>query len=147
MQVLGNGARHGRACSGDARSAIFHGMPTPRFSVVYADDDPLMREAITDALTQEGVDVHACESGVEALALCELIHPDAVLLDLNMPEATGLEIARELRLIQKRAGQRLVALTGHDSAELRRKAAASGFDQFLSKPVETQTLLRALRPS
>ena len=119
-------------------------MSTLRFSVVYADDDPLMRETITDALTQDGVDVHACEDGAEALVLCEQINPDAVLLDLNMPGPTGLHIARELRLIQKRR-QRLVVLTGHDSVELRKKAADAGFDEFLSKPVTTDVLLRALR--
>ena len=121
-------------------------MATLRFSVVYADDDPLMRETIADALTQEGIDVHVCEDGEEALTLCEQINPDAVLLDLNMPDATGLEIARELRLIQRRRAQRLVALTGHDSTELRRKAIDAGFDEFLSKPVGTHVLLRALRP-
>ena len=104
-----------------------------------------MREVITDALTQEGVDVHTCEDGAEALVLCEQINPDAVLLDLNMPGPTGLHIARELRLIQKRSGQRLVALTGHDSLELRKKATDAGFDEFLSKPVTTDVLLRALR--
>ena len=41
--------------------------------------------------------------------------------DLNMPEATGLETAKELRLVQRRRGLRLVALTGNDSAELRGK--------------------------
>jgi CheY-like chemotaxis protein len=122
-------------------------MSIPRFSVVYADDDPLMREAITDALTQESVDVHTCGDGAEALALCEQIHPDAVLLDLNMPEVTGLEIARQLRRDAKHAGLRLVALTGHGSWELRKKAMDAGFDEFLSKPVGTDVLLRALRPS
>jgi CheY-like chemotaxis protein len=120
-------------------------MAALRFSVVYADDDPIMREVITDALTQEGVDVHPCEDGVEALALCEQINPDAVLLDFNMPGPSGLHIARELRLIQKRRGQRLVALTGHDSVELRKKAMDAGFDEFLSKPVATDVLIRALQ--
>ena len=106
-----------------------------------------MREAITDALTQEGVDVHICGDGTEALALCEQIHPDAVLLDLNMPEVTGLEIARRLRRDAKHAGLRLVALTGHGSWELRKKAMDAGFDEFLSKPVGTDVLLRALRAS
>jgi CheY-like chemotaxis protein len=113
---------------------------------VYADDDALVRDVVTQALVDEGVDVHACEGGAEAIELCRQLDPDAVLLDLNMPDLDGLETARALRADPSVAHVRLVALTGRGTWELRRKAIEAGFDEFLVKPVPVGTLITALRP-
>jgi CheY-like chemotaxis protein len=120
-------------------------METRRLTVVYAEDDDLMREATIDVLTQEDVDVHACASGAEALVLCAQVGPDAVLLDLNMPALDGLKTARALRADPAFRNLKLVALTGSGSWELRKKALDAGFDEFLTKPVPTTVLIRALR--
>jgi CheY-like chemotaxis protein len=114
---------------------------------VYADDDALVRDVVTQALVEEGVDVHACESGTEALELCRELGPDAVLLDLNMPDVDGLETARAIRRDPRLMHLRLVALTGRGTWELRRKAIDAGFDEFLVKPVPVATLIVALRPA
>jgi CheY-like chemotaxis protein len=120
---------------------------TLRFSIVYADDDALVRDVVTQTLVEEGVDVHACEGGAEALELCRQLDPDAVLLDLNMPDLDGLETARAIRRDPKLTHLRLVALTGRGTWELRRKAIEAGFDEFLVKPVPVATLITALRPA
>ncbi|HKP66231.1 MAG TPA: response regulator [Casimicrobiaceae bacterium] len=119
---------------------------TLRLTVVYADDDELVRAAVTDLLVAQGLDVHACGDGDEALALCKQMQPDAVLLDLNMPEMNGLQVARELRLHAGSRPIRLVAMTGRRSDELRKKAFEAGFDEFLAKPASLAAMLEALRP-
>ena len=120
---------------------------TLRMTLVYADDDDLVRAAVTDMLVAQGLDVHACADGDEALALCRQMEPDAVLLDLNMPEMNGLQVARELRAHAGSRPVRLVAMTGRNSDELRKKAFDAGFDEFLSKPASLAAILDALRPS
>lgn len=120
-------------------------MDTRRFTVVYADDDELIRSAVVDLLTSANVDVHACTDGDEALALCEQMEPDAVLLDLNMPELNGLQVARQLRSRDASKGLRLVAMTGRGSWELRKKAFDAGFNEFLTKPASRDLILDALR--
>jgi CheY-like chemotaxis protein len=120
-------------------------METRRLTVVYAEDDDLMREATTDVLTQEDVDVHACASGAEALALCAQVGPDAVLLDLNMPDLDGLKTASALRADPAFRNLKLVALTGNGTWELRKKALDAGFDEFLTKPISTAALIGALQ--
>lgn len=117
-----------------------------RLTVVYADDDDLVRETISRLLADEGIDVHACEGGAEALALCTQMNPDVVLLDLNMPRPDGLETARQLRSNPHCGALRLVALTGRGTWELRKKAMDAGFDEFLVKPIPVTNLIRALRP-
>ena len=57
--------------------------------IVYAEDDPLVRAAITMLLVDRGVDVHEARDGGEAIMLCRTFRPDAVLLDLGMPNIDG----------------------------------------------------------
>jgi CheY-like chemotaxis protein len=120
-------------------------MGNPRTVIVYADDDDLVRNVVTQALIEEGIDVHDCASGSEAIALCRQIVPDAVLLDLNMPDVDGLAAARELRLDPVTCKLRLVALTGRATTGLRTKAADAGFDECLVKPIAAAELADALR--
>jgi CheY-like chemotaxis protein len=120
-------------------------MTSRRLTVVYVDDDDIVRETITAMLTDEDADVHACELGSEAIALCKQMSPDAALLDLNMPEIDGLEVARRLRADPETKDLRLVALTGRATWDLALKASQAGFDEFLTKPVTVAALLRALR--
>jgi CheY-like chemotaxis protein len=123
----------------------FARMDARRFTVVYADDDELIRSTVVDLLTSADIDVHACTDGDEALALCELMDPDAVLLDLNMPELNGLQVARHLRAREAFRSVRLVAMTGRGSWELRKKAFDAGFNEFLTKPASRELILDALR--
>jgi len=122
-------------------------MDKRRLTVVYADDDDLVRKAIGELLLFEGLDVHVCANGADALHLCGLLDPDAVLLDLNMPGVDGLEVARKLRNHLDDRRLWLVAFTGKGTAELRKEAMDAGFDEFLTKPVRTQVLVDALRRS
>ena len=119
-------------------------MTSSRLCIVYADDDELVRTTVTSLLIEAGVDVHACVDGGEAVTLCQDIRPHAVLLDLNMPDVDGLQAAQRIRSIPSLARVRLVAITGRGTWELRNKALNAGFDEFLIKPVATETLLEAL---
>lgn len=116
-------------------------------TVVYADDDEASRESIWAMLTEAGIDVRTCENGVQALELCRNIGPDTVLLDINMPGLDGLETARRLRADPANSTLRLVAMTGEATWQLRQKALEAGFNEFLSKPVPANVLIRALRSS
>jgi CheY-like chemotaxis protein len=73
------------------------------------------------------------------------MEPDAVLLDLNMPELNGLQVARQLRARDATKALRLVAMTGRGSWELRKKAFDAGFNEFLTKPASRDLILDALR--
>jgi sigma-B regulation protein RsbU (phosphoserine phosphatase)/two-component system chemotaxis family response regulator WspR len=120
-------------------------MGKARTVIVYADDDDLVRTVVTQALIEEGIDVHDCASGSEAVVLCRQIVPDAVLLDLNMPDVDGLAAAREIRRDPATRHLKLVALTGRATIGLRTKAADAGFNEFLVKPIPATALADALR--
>lgn len=112
--------------------------------IIYAEDDPLVRENIAGLLVSQGVDVHEARDGGEAILLCRTFHPDAVLLDLGMPHIDGFETARRIRELDTARRIRLVALTAHGDASHQRLAKLAGFDEFLTKPISAETLIGAL---
>jgi len=122
-------------------------MGSPHLSIVYADVNVRVREAVSSALVERGVDVRACTTDAQAIALCREALPDAVLLDLRAPAFEGLETARALRRDPELTHLRLVAMTGSGTWELRTRALEAGFDEFVIKPVPAESLLRALKPA
>lgn len=117
---------------------------TENMRIIYAEDDPLVRENIAGLLVSQGVDVHEARDGGEAILLCRTFHPDAVLLDLGMPHIDGFETARRIRELDMARRIRLVALTAHGDASHQRLAKLAGFDEFLTKPISAETLIGAL---
>jgi len=115
--------------------------------IVYAEDEPLIRETVAALLVGQGIDVHEARDGGEAILLCRAFQPDVVLLDLGMPEMDGFETARRLRELSVGKPPRIVALTAHGDGEHRKLAERAGFDEFLSKPISVNTILRALQLS
>lgn len=81
-------------------------------------------------------------SGKEAIAACEKERFDIIFLDHMMPEMDGIETLKQLRKMQKESGQEyiIVALRQMQSVEQRKCLWREGFDEFVSKPIETMTL-------
>ena len=118
-------------------------MTNKSFRVVYAEDDAHVRAGIARMLVEHGLAVHECSNGDEAAQLCSVFRPDAVLLDLSMPDVDGCEAARRIRE-QQGHSMRLIALTGRGEESLK-EAARAGFDELLRKPISVVELLGALR--
>ena len=112
-----------------------------RLAVV--DDDPDVRVALTRLLSSAGFVAEPFESGAAFLQAVagELI--DCVVLDLQMPEVNGFEVQRQLA--QRNPGTAVVVITGQDTAEARREAMGLGAAAYLSKPVDSDALLLAIR--
>ena len=118
---------------------------TPAIRVVLAEDDPVARDTTTDLLVALGYEVVATASGGRAaVQLAMEHHPDAVLLDVHMPEGSGLEAAAELA--RALPGVAVVLVSG--DAELRLADAdvyQSTAVAYLSKPVPPASLDATLR--
>jgi two-component system, OmpR family, response regulator len=71
--------------------------PRRNVKVLVVDDDDSNREAMTRALARAGFDVLAADTGAEAVALARAHGPDVVVLDVFLPDAGGLGVAREVR--------------------------------------------------
>jgi two-component system CheB/CheR fusion protein len=106
------------------------------------DDQRDMLMTLGILLRSEGMTVRLGEKGAEVAAAVESFHPDVVLLDIEMPDRNGLEVAMELT---QRFGERcpvLIAVTGHNTDAARRLIAKSGFHHHVPKPYDFDALLR-----
>lgn len=120
-------------------------MSTNALRVVYAEDDPLVRDTAASMLRELGAEVSVCKNGAEAVLLCLSVNPDVALLDLSMLGMDGFDGAKRIRANDVVAGRRirLVALSGR-SPGYEDQARTAGFDEFLRKPITLEGLKEAV---
>jgi DNA-binding response OmpR family regulator len=92
-------------------------------------------------LRASGYAVVTASTGREALDQVGLIRPDLLLLDLQLPELSGIEVARRLRARAATAKIPLIAVTGLSQPREHEEARNAGFDSVLVKPCEPAALL------
>ena len=112
--------------------------------VLIADDNPDAAETLSMLLNLAGHSTRVAGDGQAALAACAEFNPQVALLDLGMPGLTGYEVAQQLRANPAHAGMVLVAVTGWGLEENRRLAREAGFNQYHTKPIDPDVLLRIL---
>jgi signal transduction histidine kinase/ActR/RegA family two-component response regulator len=108
--------------------------------VLVADDNVDIAETSATLLELWGHEVRVAQSGREALEIAEEFRPQLALVDIGMPQMSGLDVARALRRTPWGASMRLVAVTGWGQEEDRKAALGSGFDDHVTKPVEPARL-------
>ena len=115
-------------------------------SVLVVDDAPDAAESLAAVLALSGFAVRAATRAADALAAAAADPPDVVLLDLNMPEMDGFELARRLRAHPWPGGRRpvLVAVSALGTETDRARSAGAGVDGHLVKPVDPSGLVRLL---
>ncbi len=111
--------------------------------ILVVDDEPSVRDALDRALRMDGYKVELAAGGREALDALAQQAPDAVVLDVLMPELDGLEVCRRLRA----AGDRIpvLMLTARDAVPDRVRGLDAGADDYLVKPFALEELSARLR--
>lgn len=112
--------------------------------IVIADDHALLRQGIKRVLNfEDDLEVIGeAEEGQEALARTLMLQPDVLLLDLNMPGLSGLEVAKQLK--QAGSNTKIIALTIHDSDNYVLEMLKNGALGYLLKDVEPSILIKAI---
>jgi len=116
--------------------------PSAAARVLIVEDDRGLLEAYTDVLLERGFDVAAAADGSAALRALEAIPFDAVLTDVLLPGATGVDILRAVR--ERDLDVRVVLVTGNPTVETAVSALELGAVHYLTKPVATAELLRSV---
>ena len=107
----------------------------PRGRILVVDDNRDAAETLALVLQMSGHDLLVAHSGREALELGTRAHPDAIILDIGMPDMTGYEVARRIRREAWGRKAFLLAITGWGQEDDKEAARAAGFDAHLTKPV------------
>ncbi|MCG7854348.1 MAG: PAS domain S-box protein, partial [Methanoregulaceae archaeon] len=113
--------------------------------ILVVDDDPVMTMLARVSLGKEGFDVIECPSGAKALEALMEITPDAVILDVMMPEMDGFTTCRKIRAYPETERLPVVMATGLDDTESIHLAFEAGATDFFAKPLNWQLLGHRLR--
>jgi CheY-like chemotaxis protein len=117
--------------------------PVPR-RVLLAEDNDVNRLVATTMLEQRGLIVDAAHDGVEAVQMHADREYAAIFMDCEMPELDGYEATRRIRASQTARRIPIIALSAHAVAEAREDCLAAGMDDYVSKPLTSDQLERAL---
>ena len=112
--------------------------------VLIAEDNPVNRELLCELLENRGYAVTEASDGQEAMNMVESILPDILLLDIGMPVLDGYAVARKVRNNPKFAAMPILAITAYAMQGDREKILDSGFDGYLSKPINAAALVQEL---
>ena len=108
--------------------------------VLVVDDNPVSRELVREVLEDSDCMVLEAENGAEALTRIADEKPDVVLLDIQLPVYDGYEVLRRVRSDLKLDKLPVLALTAYAMEEDCKKALASGFDAYITKPIKAAAL-------
>lgn len=115
----------------------------PAIRVVLADDHQIVRHGIQQMLSKAGIDVVAeAENGARALQLIEQHMPDVAILDIQMPEHSGIEVARRVRAKALPVG--LLILTAYDDDPFIMAALEAGVNGFILKTADMEEIVAAV---
>ena len=111
--------------------------------VLVVDDEPSLAELLSSVLRYEGWSVQTAGSGAEAVKAGREFRPDAVVLDIMLPDFDGLEVMRRLRA--ELPGVCVLFLTARDAVEDRVAGLTAGGDDYVTKPFSLEEVLARLR--
>lgn len=122
----------------------------PVATVVVCEDDEPTLELLCDHLTADRFRALPAPSASDALRLCHYKHPDLLLLDLRLPDASGLDVLREIRATDGSNGRfdpalPVVILSGRGAPADRVRGLAEGADDYVVKPFHYEELVARVR--
>lgn len=120
--------------------------PGGRLQVLCIEDEPGIRDVITDFLQEEGFDTHEAGNGKEALDVIASTPLDLILCDVNMPEMDGYEFLFEIRENHRELDKvPFIFVSAYRQDTDVEKGMALGADDYLGKPVDFDLLLKTIQ--
>ena len=112
-------------------------------SVLVVDDESVLAEMVSMALRYEGWDISTAGDGSSAIAAARTARPDVVVLDVMLPDMSGLDVLRRLRQHNPRLP--VLLLTAKDAVEDRIAGLTAGGDDYVTKPFSIEEVVLRLR--
>jgi len=114
-------------------------------TILIVDDNAASRKALQLTLAEQDYVIHMAENGTTALEKANDIHPDLILLDVRMPDLSGLEVCRRLRSTPGLVEVPIILLSALSDSASRLKGFESGADDYISKPFDPKELRAHVR--
>lgn len=110
--------------------------------ILYVEDNPDNMRLVQKALTARGYEVHGAVNGTDGLSAAEELQPEVILLDINLPDIDGYEVARRIRKsdVSSLRYVPIIAITANALKGDAEKALAAGCDVYMAKPINVREL-------
>jgi DNA-binding response OmpR family regulator len=131
--------------AGTGRDSDFFYVLQEATRILFADDDPIMREFASVHLATDKAEISLAADGVEALARIAIERPDILLLDLEMPNLDGFEVLGRLRADPATRDLPVIVVTGREDVVAIDRAFEAGATSFLVKPINWRLLSYQIR--
>ena len=113
------------------------------YKILYADDDASIRTAVRGEITGAGYDLDEASDGAEAIRKLEKNSYDLLLLDINMPGKSGLDVLRFIK--EKNLSCRIIMLSGRLGFSVATESLKLGADEYVTKPFSVEFLLLTIK--
>jgi len=113
--------------------------------ILLIEDEPHIVEALSFLLEREGWQVVAHSNGADAAQVAALCQPDVIILDVMLPNKSGIEILKEIRANTQTALKPVLMLTAKGQARDRAEAQEAGVSVFMTKPFSNQAIIDTVR--
>jgi len=116
------------------------------YRILVIEDDPIVQKLLRDTLRPEGYEVVLCSDGAKGLKAALTERPDLILLDVNLPDTTGMDVCRALKSDAELRHIPVVMMTG-ESREVAQKieGLSLGAEDYLLKPFSPRVLAARVR--
>lgn len=109
--------------------------------ILIVDDEPDIIKTTRYTLEDEGYEVYSAASGEEGIRRLEEVKPDLILLDLLLPDQSGIQVAQKISAMDKYKKVPIIVLSCKTAQVDKRVAVRSGIVEYLEKPVDPERLV------
>ena len=111
------------------------------FKILLVDDEPDIIELLSYNFKKKGFEVSSAKNGVEGLQALGNYHPDIIIIDILMPGMNGIEMCRNLRLLEEYKDTRVIFLSATNDVNMVIEALGAGGNHYVSKPIHLNVLI------
>jgi len=113
--------------------------------ILIVEDNDLNLKLFRDLLTAHGYDTIETKEGLEAIRLTKDEHPDLILMDIQLPEVSGLDVTRRLKAEESVRDIPIIAVTAFAMKDDEEKILSAGCEAYISKPISIVSFLNTVR--
>ena len=113
--------------------------------ILIVEDNDLNLKLFRDLLGANGYETYETKEGIEAISLTRNIQPDLIIMDIQLPEISGLDITRKIKADRDICHIPVVAVTAFAMKDDEEKILAAGCEAYLSKPIAIDDFLSTIR--
>lgn len=113
--------------------------------ILIVEDNDLNLKLFRDLLTAHGYDTIETKEGMDAITLTRSQHPDLILMDIQLPEISGLDVTRRLKADEAIRDIPIIAVTAFAMKDDEEKIMSAGCEAYISKPISIVPFLNTVR--